>query len=344
MRAVEPLQHRYAYIGTDLQDLYGVRPGSITGVTALQDAYFQGGTARSLMDRLAAAPDSILVSAETVQDYQLVPGDTVNLRLPDRATGRPTTVPFRYAGVVTEFPTAPRDSFFVANADYVAARTGSDAVGTFLVDTGGRDTTRVATDLRALLGTSATVTDVADTRSRVGSSLTSVDLAALTRVELGFALVLAAAAGGLVSFLGLTERRRSFAIIGLLGATSRQSRALVRAEVSGARGRRPAHGRPGRAGAHAGPGRGADGRVRPSAGRGHGAVDLSRRHRGHLRRRARRRRGGGRAPAARKGGGAAAGGVSSQCARPARRRRSRTTSSTSGISETTTIRAITGSR
>ena len=231
VRAVEPLQHRYAYIGTDLQDLYGVRPGSITGVTALQDAYFQGGTARSLMDRLAAAPDSILVSAETVQDYQLVPGDTVNLRLPDRATGQPVTVPFRYAGVVSEFPTAPRDSFFVANADYVAARTGSDAVGTFLVDTGGRDTTRVATDLRALLGTSATVTDVADTRSRVGSSLTSVDLAALTRVELGFALVLAAAAGGLVSFLGLTERRRSFAIIGLLGATSRQSRALVRAEV-----------------------------------------------------------------------------------------------------------------
>ena len=73
VRAVEPLQHRYAYIGTDLQDLYGVRPGSITGVTALQDAYFPGGTARSLMDRLAAAPDSILVSAETVQDYQLVP-------------------------------------------------------------------------------------------------------------------------------------------------------------------------------------------------------------------------------------------------------------------------------
>ena len=231
VRAVEPLQHRFAYIGTDLQDLYGVRPGSITGVTALQDSYFQGGTARALMDRLAAAPDSILVSAETVQDYQLVPGDTVNLRLQDRVTGQPTTVPFRYAGIVTEFPTAPRDSFFVANADYVAARTGSDAVGTFLVDTGGRETTRVAEDLRARLATSATVTDVADTRSRVGSSLTAVDLAALTRVELGFALVLAAAAGGLVSFLGLTERRRSFAIIRLLGATSRQARALVRAEV-----------------------------------------------------------------------------------------------------------------
>ena len=231
VRGVEPMQHRYAYIGTDLQDLYGVRPGSITGVTALQDAYFQGGTARSLMDRLAAAPDSILVSAETVNDYQLVAGDTVNLRLQDRSTGQPTTVPFRYAGIVTEFPTAPKDSFFVANADYVAARTGSDAVGTFLVDTGGQNSTDVATGLRARLGTTATVTDIADTRSRVGSSLTAVDLAALTRVELGFALVLAAAAGGLVSFLGLAERRRSFAIIRLLGGTRQQSRGLVRAEV-----------------------------------------------------------------------------------------------------------------
>ena len=48
-----------------------------------------------------------------------------------------------------------------------------------------------------------------------------------------------------------------------------------------ARGRRPAHRWAGRPGARAGPGRGADRCVRSSAGRGHGAVDLSRRHRRH---------------------------------------------------------------
>ena len=36
------------------------------------------------MATLAAAPDSILVSAETVKDYQLHPGDPVNLRLHGR--------------------------------------------------------------------------------------------------------------------------------------------------------------------------------------------------------------------------------------------------------------------
>ena len=30
VQAVEPIQHRFAYIGADLQDLYGVNPASIT--------------------------------------------------------------------------------------------------------------------------------------------------------------------------------------------------------------------------------------------------------------------------------------------------------------------------
>lgn len=231
VRAVEPVQHRFAYIGADLQDLYGVRPGTIAGVTALQDSYFQGGTAQTLMATLAAKPDSILVSAETVKDYQLLPGDVVNLRLPDSVTKQLTTVPFHYAGIVTEFPTAPKDSFFVTNASYVTARTGSDAVGAFLVDTGGRDAAGVGAAIQARLGPSATVTDVAHTRSTIGSSLTAVDLAGLTRVELGFALVLVAAAGGLVLFLGLAERRRTFAIATALGATRRQLRGLVTAEA-----------------------------------------------------------------------------------------------------------------
>jgi putative ABC transport system permease protein len=37
VRHVEPLQHRFAYVGADLQDLYGVRPATITGATSLQD-------------------------------------------------------------------------------------------------------------------------------------------------------------------------------------------------------------------------------------------------------------------------------------------------------------------
>ncbi|HEV7534202.1 MAG TPA: ABC transporter permease [Acidimicrobiia bacterium] len=230
--AVEPVQHRFAYVGADLQDLYGVRPATIVGATSLQDAYFAGGTARALIGRLAAQRDAILVSAETVKDFQLHPGDTLNLRLQDSRNNTFRTVPFHYAGVVKEFPTAPRDSFLVANADYVAEATGSDAVGAFLVDTGHASTSSVAGRVRAVVGTRARVADIDTSRRLVGSSLTAVDLAGLTRVELGFALLLAAAATGLVLALGLAERRRTFAIASALGATPRQLGGFVWAEAA----------------------------------------------------------------------------------------------------------------
>jgi putative ABC transport system permease protein len=184
------------------------------------------------MNMLAAQPDSILVSAETVKDFQLRPGDTVNLRIQDARTHHLATVGFHYIGIVTEFPTAPKDSFFVANAGYIAQHTGTDAIGAFLVDTGGHDTAAVADRIKAAVGTSAVVTDITAVRGAVGSSLTAVSLAGLTRIELGFGLILAAASGGLVRALGLAERRRSFAIADALGATRRQQRSFVHAEAA----------------------------------------------------------------------------------------------------------------
>ncbi|MBA2813816.1 ABC transporter permease [Streptomyces sp. KM273126] len=231
VRRVEPLQHRFAYVGSDLQDLYGVRPHTIASATSLQDAYFSGGSAQQLMRRLAHRPDNLLVSAETVNDFQLSPGDTVNLRIQDAKTKILRTVPFHYAGIVKEFPTAPKDSFFVANASYVAKATGSNAVGAFLVDTGGSNQKAVAAQLRGRLGTSATVTDLTQTRGTVGTSLTSVDLTGLTRIELAFAVLLAAGAGGLVLALGLAERRRTFAITSVLGATRHHLRGMVLTEA-----------------------------------------------------------------------------------------------------------------
>lgn len=229
--SVEPLIHRYAYIGTDLQDLYGVRPATITKATSLQDGYFTGGTAAQLIGRLATRPDSILVSAETVKDYQLRLGDPLTLRLQDAQSQRVIPVRFRYAGIVKEFPTAPHDSFFVTNAAYVARVSGSPAAGTFLINTSGPPH-QVAARIRAVVGAGPRITDITTARTAVGSSLTSIDLAGLTRVELGFALVLAVAGGGLVLGLGLAERRRDLAIVAALGARRHQLRALVQVEAA----------------------------------------------------------------------------------------------------------------
>lgn len=227
---VEPLAHRYAYVGTDLQDLYGVRPNTIVGATKLQDAYFSGGSATSLMAQLAATPDGVLVSAETVKDYQLQVGDRVTLRLERPDGGQSVAVSFHFIGVAKEFPTAPRDSFLVTNVDYVAKATGNGAVDTLLVSTSGAPPAQVASDLRRIAGTGATVSDIDSTRQIVGSSLTAVDLAGLTRIELGFALVLVMVATGLVLALGVAERRRTFAIASALGARARHVGAFVWSE------------------------------------------------------------------------------------------------------------------
>jgi putative ABC transport system permease protein len=228
---VEPLQHRYAYVGSDLQDLFGLNPTTVVDAAKLQNAYFQGGSARQLMQRLAQHPDNVIVSAETVKDFQLQPGDRITLRLQDARTKQYVPVTFHYVGVGKEFPTAPRDSFMLANRDYVAARTHSSAVGLFLVNTGGKSPAPIADAVRRRLGTGVTVTDLTHTRHIVASSLTAVDLGGLTRVELGFALALAAAATGLVLWLGFSERRRTFAIVHALGARPRQLGAFVWSEA-----------------------------------------------------------------------------------------------------------------
>jgi putative ABC transport system permease protein len=227
VKSIEPLQHRYVYVGADLQDLYGVRPTTILAAGKLQNGWFAGGSAKQLMDTLAKRPDNLLVSQETVKDFQLQPGATVRLRLQDGVTKQLKTIPFHYVGVAKEFPTAPKDSFLIANQNYIAKTTGSNAVGTFLLQTDGTNPATVAARVRKQVGTSAAVTDIVTQRKVIGSNLTAVELSGLTNVELGFALILAIAASGLALGLGFSERRRSFAIASALGARNRQLGAFV---------------------------------------------------------------------------------------------------------------------
>jgi putative ABC transport system permease protein len=230
--AVQPMMHRFAYVGNDLQDMYGIDPRRIATATPMSDAFFQGGNAAGVLGALAARPDAVLVSAETVRDYQLRPGDLVRLRLQFASDHSYHVVPFHYVGVAREFPTAPRDSFFVANASYIARATGSPAYQVMLVRVHGSPPA-VASKVRQILGpaSGAVVQDI-DTQLKITlSGLTALDLSGLTRLELAFAFILAGAASGLVLALGLMERRRTFAIAAALGARSRQLASFVWSEA-----------------------------------------------------------------------------------------------------------------
>jgi putative ABC transport system permease protein len=231
--AVQPMQHRFAYVGNDLQDLYGVNPATIGQATSMSNAYFANGNAAQTLRTLAVTPNGVLVSEETVNDFQLQPGDTVNLRLQSASDHAYHPVPFTYVGVAREFPTAPHDSFLVANADYVATTTGSAASQVLLIRT-NVSPPAVTAEVQQLLGpaSGATVKDIVTEQQITLSGLSAIDLAGLTKLELVFALMLAAGASGLALALGLAERRRTFAIASALGAKGRQLGGFVWSEAA----------------------------------------------------------------------------------------------------------------
>ncbi len=221
--AAQPMLHRFAYVGHDLQDMYGIDPQHIAEATNISNAYFAGGDARATLSMLAHQPDGVLVSEETRRDFQLQRGDLLNLRLQFPSDHQYHVVRFRFVGVAREFPTAPRDSFLVANASYIARATGSDAAEIVLIRAQGDPaalSARVSRVVSTLPG--VRVSDIGSVQKAISSSLTSVDLHGLTRLELVFAVLVVMGATGLVLALGLNERRRNFAILHALGATSGQ--------------------------------------------------------------------------------------------------------------------------
>ena len=228
----EPMQHRYAYVGNDLQDLYGIEPTRISNVTTMSSAYFGNGDAATTLASLLNNPDGVLVSDETVSDFQLKEGDRINLRLQFAVDHSYHTVPFKFVGIAREFPTAPKDSFLIANSDYVAAQTGLPVSELVLVKS-AIEPAKLAASLReATMATPGLgISDISEAVHRIGSSLVAVDLHRLTVLELSFALPLVAGAVGLVFALSSAERRRSFAILRALGATPRQLGAFLWSEA-----------------------------------------------------------------------------------------------------------------
>ncbi len=231
--AVEPLQHRFGYVGPDLQDLYGVQAKTFARVAPLQDAFVPGSTITRTLAALQRTPDGVLLSAETLHDYQLHAGDLIRIRLQTGADHAYRPVDFHVVGQVTEWPTAPKDSFIVANADYVTQQTGSAAVGTFLATSTTPGATAAALRSRLSASSGARVQDISTAGSGVTSTsgLAGTDLSGLSHLELGFGVLLALACSGLALVGGIVERRRALVLLAALGASSRQRGRFLAAEA-----------------------------------------------------------------------------------------------------------------
>src|SRR5262249_36596231 len=155
-------------------------------------------------------PDGILVSKETINDYQLKTGDLLNLRVLDHRDGRFHVVPFHVAGVVQEFPSAPRDSFMVANLSYLTSADHGGGPNLVFIKAPSPGTTAAAV-ARATRTDGTIVRNIDQQTSQTVSSITTVDLRGISRIEEAFTIALAAAAMALFVALTMIERRHEFA-------------------------------------------------------------------------------------------------------------------------------------
>jgi putative ABC transport system permease protein len=232
VRATTGVDHGYAYVGPDLQDTYGIDTASFAKATTLRDSYFLGATAKQALDRLRATPDGILVSSETITDYSLARGDLLRLRVLDHASGRFRVVPFHVAGIVQEFPSAPKDSFMVANLDYLSKASNSGGPNVVFAKTSG-DPSAVAARVASATGSAgAEVHDIREQTAKTTSSITTVDLTGISRIEEAFAVALAAGAMALFVALGIAERRQELATMAALGTPLREVGAFLWTEAA----------------------------------------------------------------------------------------------------------------
>jgi putative ABC transport system permease protein len=226
------VEHSYAYVGPDLQDTFGIDPATIRRATSLRDSYFLGASAESALQRLRSRPDGILVSKETIADYSLRLGDLLRLRVLDRSSGRFHTVGFHVVGTVQEFPSAPRDSFMVANVRYLQSVDAAGGPNVVFAKAGG-DPASVARRVAAVThADGVTVKDIRHQAAQTVSSITAVDLSGISRLEEAFTILLAAAAMWLFVSLAVSERRHEFATMAAVGASLGDIVGFVRSEAA----------------------------------------------------------------------------------------------------------------
>jgi putative ABC transport system permease protein len=229
---VSTVDHSYAYVGPDLQDTFGIDPTTLGAGTTLRDSYFLGGTAAQMLDRLRTTRDGVLVSKETITDYSLRPGDLLRLRVLDRANGRFRVASFHVVGVVQEFPSAPKDSFMVANLGYLQRVTHDPGPNVVFVRSSEDPSTLARSVERATRKLGVNVKDIHGQTAQTVSSITTVDLRGISRIEEAFVIVLAATTMTLFVAVSLSERRHELATMTALGASLRTAAAFLWSEAA----------------------------------------------------------------------------------------------------------------
>ena len=235
-RASTAVDHSYAYVGPDLQDTFGIDPATFTrGVEPSRLVLPRRQARADMLARLrldaTTASSSRRRRSPTTRSHL---GDLLRLRVLDHATGtfphravprrrHRAGVPVRAEGLV--HGREPRATSQPVDARSAARTSSSSRVAAT------RSRSRAASPPRRRAD-GTTVRDIREQTAQTVSSITTVDLRGIARIEEVFALVLAAAAMALFVGVALAERRQELATMAALGASLRPVGAFLWSEAA----------------------------------------------------------------------------------------------------------------
>ncbi len=249
------LRDTQALVGAEKNTVYGIDVPSFRAAAYLPDSFFVDGaaqqtidamtnrttsyapgSARQVLDALAATPNGVIISVEQAEKYNIRVGDPVLLRLFNRTSGEYHTAQTVAVGLFSYFPTSAQDSDFIINRDFMAAQSGYAAMDYALLKTDGLPGTnaRVAEALAArFAGTLPVRVQSTETVLRIDqSSLTALNLGGLGAMERVYTVLVSSLGLAIFLLAMVNERRREFGAMRALGANLGQLRRVLLAEAT----------------------------------------------------------------------------------------------------------------
>ncbi len=227
---VTPVRIEQAYVGATLETVYGVDTRSLEQSTYFPDSYVLNMTAPQALEKLAAAPDGVLLSSQLASAYSVHVGDPVIFRVLDRETNQYIQMKGTTVGIMTYFPASTTDTFLVVNMPFLTQSTNKATVTLFFARAASSPAAAAKNIGAAFPDIPMQIQDVDTAIIATGSTLTSLNINGLGAIEGLYMLIIASVGLGVFLMALVYQRAREFGALRAIGGDAGQVSRFLWAE------------------------------------------------------------------------------------------------------------------